>query len=958
MNPVRTLRHFAGFLLAGTATLFATAVGQPPAGLDEADWARLRSTLDVARHRIAAAAGGHQAHNPGQHWRTRFEGQGFLVQPDGADWQWGLELTAYGFPGREHTVPTGSANTLADVAGSRLEYAWDAGLTEWFVNDVRGLEHGFTVHERPDDRQVLECGDRPPLSLHHDWLTDAGHLHDLKEKRRPAGAVQDVYATATLPAIHYPPSTLNFRLAVRGGLRPVLEPDRRGVRFVDADGTTRTTYAGLKVWDADGRILPAHFEPLDAGRPAEITLAVDERGARYPLTIDPLAQQAYLKPADVGTTQARDWFGFSVAVSGDTVIVGAPNEDSRTTGVNSTPNEAAIDSGAAYVFVRSGTTWIQQAYLKPAAVGATQAGDGFGLSVAVSGDTVVVGAKYEGSSTTGVNSTPNEGAGGAGAAYVFVRSGTMWTQQAYLKPAAVGASQAADYFGSSVAVEGDTVVVGAPLEDSGMTGINSTPNENVPNSGAAYVFVRSGTTWSQQAYLKPVAFGTSQAHDLFGTSVAVAGDTVIVGAPHVDSGTTGVNSAPDDTGGMIFDSGAAYVFVRSGTTWAQEAYLKPPTVGDKLWGDYFGYSVAVAGDTVVIGAPLEDSGMTGINSTPNENAPESGAAYVFVRSGTEWTQQAYLKPAAVGTTQAADWFGISVAVSRDTAVVGAHFEDSNTMGVNSTPNENAPESGAAYVFTRTGTVWKQRAYLKPAAVGISQSEDYFGLSLAISGKTMVVGALHEDSGSSGVNSTPNESAAKAGAAYIFEINDRRIRVEQPAGVGLTGGASIRSFGAVSVGGSVDLTFTVRNSGTTNLTDFALSLDGTDANEFSVTANPTASLAPGESTTFTARFSPTSEGTKTATLHIASNDPVHNPFDLTLIGTPNVPTVAASGNDLTVSFVGTPGSRYRVQYLPGLTGSWTDFAPPALYTVPASGVISHTDLNPPDTLRLYRAVLAP
>jgi hypothetical protein len=114
----------------------------------------------------------------------------------------------------------------------------------------------------------------------------------------------------------------------------------------------------------------------------------------------------------------------------------------------------------------------------------------------------------------------------------------------------------------------------------------------------------------------------------------------------------------------------------------------------------------------------------------------------------------------------------------------------------------------------------------------------------------------------------------------------------------------------------------------------------------------------ESTSFIVRFSPTSEGAKTATLHLASNDPDHNPFDVTLVGTPNVPTVVASGNELTVSFVGTPGSRYRVQYLPGLTGPWNDFAPPALYTVPANGVISHTDLNPPDTLRLYRAVLAP
>src|SRR5204863_126129 len=143
-----------------------------------------------------------------------------------------------------------------------------------------------------------------------------------------------------------------------------------------------------------------------------------------------IAQQAYLKPAAVGTTQAEDYFGGSVAVSGDTVVIGAPREDSSTTGVNSTANESATHSGAAYIFVRSGTNWTQQAYLKPAA---TQRYEGFGISVAASGDTAVVGADP----------------GNSGAAYVFVRSGTNWTQQAFLKSAA---TQTYDFFGNSVAV--------------------------------------------------------------------------------------------------------------------------------------------------------------------------------------------------------------------------------------------------------------------------------------------------------------------------------------------------------------------------------------------------------------------------------------------------------------------------------------------------------------------------
>jgi hypothetical protein len=473
----------------------------------------------------------------------------------------------------------------------------------------------------------------------------------------------------------------------------------------------------------------------------------------------PLAQQAYLKPAAVGTTQAFDFSGWSVGVSGDTMVVGAPREGSGTTGVNSSPNERARNSGAAYVFVRNGTNWTQQAYLKPTAVGATQAGDEFGYSVAVSGDTVIVGAHLEGSGTTGVKSTPDENATNSGAAYVFVRNGTNWTQQAYLKPAAVGATQAGDEFGYSVAVSGNTVVVGAHLEASGTTSVNSVPNESAINSGAAYVFVRNGTNWMQEAYLKPAAFGTKQGGDGFGWSVAASGDTVVVGAIGEDSSTTGVNSTPNESAGT---SGAAYVFTRRWTHWTQEAYLKPAAVGTTQGEDRFGWSLAASGDTVVVGGPYESSTTTGVNSPPNESNFGAGAAYVFARRGTNWTQQAYLKPA-----DQTDLFGYSVAVSGDTVVVGAPYESSSTTGVNSIPNDSAHFCGAAYVFARRGTNWTQQAYLKPAAFGSWQDYDQLGYSVSASGETVVVGAPGEGSGTTGVNSTPNEGASGSGAAYVF-----------------------------------------------------------------------------------------------------------------------------------------------------------------------------------------------
>ena len=153
-------------------------------------------------------------------------------------------------------------------------------------------------------------------------------------------------------------SNLTLTLAVHGDLEPQVSPDSSSVSFQTPSGGTALTYGGLKAWDADGKNLLVRFEP--AGENA-IRIAVEDQNARYPLTIDPIAQQAYLKACNTG---AGDHFGYSVAVSGDTVVVGAPDEDSSTTGVNSTPNESASDAGAAYVFVRSGTTWSQQAYLK------------------------------------------------------------------------------------------------------------------------------------------------------------------------------------------------------------------------------------------------------------------------------------------------------------------------------------------------------------------------------------------------------------------------------------------------------------------------------------------------------------------------------------------------------------------------------------------------------------------
>ena len=274
-----------------------------------------------------------------------------------------------------------------EAEGGRIAYRWDEALTEWYINDPRGLEHGYTVYQRPEV----------------DGTSRAGEL-------------------------------LQFTLAVRGGLRASASGDGRAVNFMSAGGATVVSYSGLTVFDADGKLLPARFEVVTGVGAADVLrLSVDDHAARYPLTIDPIAQQAYLKASN---TEASDFFGSSVAVSSDTVVVGAEGEDSNATGVNGNQlDNSELLSGAAYVFVRppGGTTWSQQAYLKASNTGA---GDRFGISVAVSGDTVVVGAYSEDSNATGVNGNQlDNSALSSGAAYVFVRppGGTTWSQQAYLK---------------------------------------------------------------------------------------------------------------------------------------------------------------------------------------------------------------------------------------------------------------------------------------------------------------------------------------------------------------------------------------------------------------------------------------------------------------------------------------------------------------------------------------------
>ncbi|MFC3852093.1 hypothetical protein ACFOSD_02700 [Salinispirillum marinum] len=478
----------------------------------------------------------------------------------------------------------------------------------------------------------------------------------------------------------------------------------------------------------------------------------------------------YVKASNTGS---GDYFG-AVALSddGNTLAVGAPGESSDATGVGGDQtNNGANDSGAVYVFIRSGAVWTQQAYLKASNTGTN---DEFGYSVALTsdGDSLAVGAPRESSNATGVGGDQtNDGESESGAVYIFNRIGTDWSQQAYLK---ASNPESGDGFGTSLALasDGNTLAVGAPREASNATGVDGDyANNDASESGAVYVFSLNGSDWSQQAYLKS---SNSEAGDWFGISVALSGDgnTLVAGAHWEDSNAIGVGG--EQTDNESNSSGAVYVFSRNSAIWNQQAYLKASNTGER---DRFGWNVALSsdGDTLAVGAIYEDSNAIGVDGDQNNDGAEnSGAAYIFTRSGNVWSQQAYLKASNTGVE---DRFGFSVALSSDgdTVVVGAPEESSSTTGVGGDGSNNgAYESGAVYVFSRAGTIWLQLAYLKASNTeggdpDLEESEA-FGIRLAISGdgNTLAVGAAGEGSNATGLGGDQtNNSNTNSGAVYLY-----------------------------------------------------------------------------------------------------------------------------------------------------------------------------------------------
>ena len=294
---------------------------------------------------------------------------------------------------------------------------------------------------------------------------------------------------------------------------------------------------------------------------------------------------------------------------------------------------------------------------------------------------------------------------------------------------------------SDVALSGDYYAFGAPLEDSCAGGVRTSvaSDNGCMSSGAAYVYRRTGSDWNFHSYIKGNASQNSQ---FFGDSVALEGDTLAVAS------TTG--------------SGYVRIFRLVSGTWTVEATL---TASNAASLDRFGSSIALSGDTIVIGAEGEDSCAPDVGGNElDDMCPGAGAAYVFTRSGTLWTQQAYLKANAPGDDDA---FGTDVDIEGDTIVVTADNEDSCTDGVDTVPNDSCDNAGAAYVFDRAGVIWSPGGYLKASN---SEAGDFFGNSVTIDGTRIVVGAPDEAGCATTVDGTMGNGCTRAGAAYSYTFN--------------------------------------------------------------------------------------------------------------------------------------------------------------------------------------------
>jgi hypothetical protein len=459
-----------------------------------------------------------------------------------------------------------------EASGTRAEFHHGDGVIEWYENRAEGVEHGFVLDRRPASAE---------------------------------GALR-----------------LDIALA---GLHAVSTADPDVIELHSAEGEPKLKYSGLKAWDANGRPLQACMIATEEG----IQLAVNDVTASYPITIDPLITsfEQELGPSVTGTGGTGDNFGASVAIDGNTVLIGADSDDTV----------AGTDAGSAYVFMNVAEEWTLQAVFR-ASDGASL--DAFGRAVSITGDTAAVGAPLD--------DLPGDMTD-AGSVRVFVRSGSIWTEQATLTAPVPAANE---HYGETLSADGDTLVAGVSASI---------------GKGSAYVHVRNGSTWSlQQTLTQP---GDPPGTQRFGRAVSIDGDTLAVGSLRAPNG-----------GGS---QGGLFIYTRSAGLWSLQGSFSGVVSG--ITPGSFGTSVALSGDTVIAGAPNESF-----------NGPSSGSVYLFTRNAGIWSQGGHF---ASATTDSFDSFGSSVAILGNVAMVSAP-----NAGVSATGGD---EPGIVYFFERINGNWAE-----------------------------------------------------------------------------------------------------------------------------------------------------------------------------------------------------------------------------------------------------------
>ncbi len=603
------------------------AAAQPErSGIDGKLRASIESTLYRVEKRAKPSTKGaaiYRAYNPAQGLLADFSADRMRVSAaKPSQWHLSLDLAGYGYGGRLIAPRT----TALSVSANRVEYQHkskpqDSGLQEWFLNSPRGIEHGFVIASPPGSRGANE------------------HL----------------------------------RLALRfsGDLLMSLDDSRQKVSLRTRDGKSVLSYDHLYVFDTRGQRLPSHFEM--AGD--RLHIVVDDRAASYPVTVDPMLSFVKKITASdgMGTTPdpiEGDAFGTSVSISGDTAVVGSPLDDDKR--------------GSAYIFDRNFGGMDNWGERKKITASDGVGGDEFGDKVSISGDTVIVGARVDG--------------GGIGAAYIFDRNqggANNWGEVKKIVGSGIGAGS---QFGCSVGISVDTAVVGA--------------RSAFPNTGEAYIFERNlggANNWGER---KKITASDAGAGFAFGASAAIDSNTVIIGS----SGVTG--------------GGAAYLFDRDqggANNWGE---VKKIVGSDTAANDAFGASVAISSDTAIVGALGK--------------AAQLGAAYVFGRNQGGANNWGQFQKLLASDGMAGDRFGESVAISGDTALVGAGSDNSS--------------QGGAYVYDRNQGGANNWGEVVKLLAGDGDAGDNFGFAVAMSGLKAIVGARGDEAG---------DTFGK-GSAYIFD----------------------------------------------------------------------------------------------------------------------------------------------------------------------------------------------